>query len=680
MGLPFIDFSDPLLRLAYVCRVDYLVGDQRKKLRIAGPREATGSGLRCDVEGLGYPCNWQGRGGVGSIDRDLGGLHSHVQHQPELTLEIDIGGPADPLLVDAQDGRWNGGEVRLWVVALDNHRRVVAAQERFRGRMDRDPQDVTNRSMKLVAVEGLVGVEERMPRYRFPDHVGPGDDHGWTVGDTAVIGVPGDTGYGNVVNQWHPGTYAAIPLGYASPPSWAGKEIGPVYGNAYGGDTCWRQLVCYGRNERPDVVSGVVYYFFVSPQFDCYVDEAWWEQTSAGVIRGAVDAPNTNTIHFIEAFNNRDPAMGPVGTCARLKTVDGYVDNFSFQPFDRLYAKVAGPGAGIPYATFYGGNIEALRRGAGVSLDAEVLEQLFTVDLGLPDAFGTGAVADWSSSAPNGATTANHYRRFHNNIPSNVGDEVPLVRDVVGELMALVESDLVQRFDPATGERRLYPKRRRPNPMSQGNGQDPDHIIEAAHLLSGHRAQRDAWVLRPDPDGYYSNDFRADGPTHSTHPLLSATDGVSNLTPSKKHSKVVKDELEQQGPQGVVTRTQKGKFWVHHEDTEHDAAHAHTHDLGNGFSDAITIIAGGRAQPQWTVEVEMGHRGFGVELMDVVRYNVSGLRVGDGHCRGVVEDLNRFTVRLTTYHATFFPEGRGGGYDDAHGARIEELETRADPN
>ena len=94
----------------------------------------------------------------------------------------------------------------------------------------------------------------------------------------------------------------------------------------------------------------------------------------------------------------------------------------------------------------------------------------------------------------------------------------------------------------------------------------------------------------------------------------------------------------------------------------------------------MTFLASGRAQPQVSVEVNLGQLGFGVELMDHVRYDIAGLSVGDGHVRRAVEDLGRFGVRLTTYHADFFKDGRGDGGPAGADGQNEDVERHTDPN
>ena len=687
MALPPIDWRTAS-RLAYVVRVEYgWPGEEDPRVaRFCGPKWATGSGLRADVEGLGSPRNYAGRGGECTVERDLGGLASRVQSMPELVLSLDLGGADDPMLAEMQTGRWSGHRLDAWVVQLDTRRRVVAASHRFAGTVDRDPDGVTNQSSKVVATQGFVGIERRMPNYVMPGDMRPGVlEQTYTVGDTSVISAnPGDTGFANVAHMFHPGTYASIPGGYAGNPKWEGVAIGPVYGNAYGGDTCWRELVCYGVNERPDVGSGVAYYFFVSPQFNCYVDEVWWSDPGAGVIRGAVDPPNATTVNQVESFNNHSPLMGPVGTCCVLRTTTGMVDSFVTEPFPELHGKVAGPDAGRVYASgvLYGGAIEALGRQAGKALDHDILGQLFEVDLGLPDTFAAGALADWAASAPQGGTTPLNYRKFHTSIPATTGDTVPLVRDAVGELLALVESDMAQRLDPATNERRMVPRRRRPNPLSVALSHLPDHTITKADLQSGHRAARTAWTRLTDPDGHYANELRAKSATYQTHPLQKPGDPTDNLAPTQHDAATVITEAEQRADagNGVVQRAHRGKHWVHQELTGQDSYHAHAHGTGKGFTDAVAFMAAGRAQPQVAVEVELGQLGFGVELLDTVRYDLAGLVVGDGHVRKAVEDLGRFGVRLTTYHADFFEEGRGGGPAGVGGHNEDVDDSHTDPN
>lgn len=666
-ALPTVDFEKVGARFAYLVRVEYEVAGSARVLRVSGPTRAVGSGVRSDVDGSW--ANYEGRSDGAKVTRSLGPLKNHVQSVPVFSLSLAVSGPGDPLLSDAQTGRW--GTLVVWAVELDSARRVVAAVERFRGRVDRGAPRSTERTVEFQATGGMLGIDERLISYRMPTDLSAGSSTTpYSIGDTQAIGIPSDNGRGNVVNMFHPGTYASIPNGYSSPPSWEGREIGPVYGNAYGADLAWRELVPYGANERPSIVNGRCYYFFVSPQFGCFVDEVWWSNPTNSLIRGAVQIGAATTVHHVETFNNRDERFGPVGTCAVLRTTTGYADDFSADPYPKIFGKVAGPPAGVVVGTLYSGSIELLSRGAGDYVDSDIIERIFE-EVGFPNELGIGAISAFSAGAPSGSSGSNTYRRFHASVPQSVGDEIPMVRDALGELCSMVGADIAQRTDPVDGVRRLFPVRRKPNPVDP----DPDHTVRKGDLLGAHASAVAGWSVRPDPDGHYCSVFSAEGPSFTTHPLQAGSDPSDNLEPSRRYSAEIEIPAELQ--YGRVRRKFRGKFWTHEQLSSGLAAHSHSHGSGGGFDDFAEIAASERGQRQWSVEVEMGPKGFSMELGDSVRLDLPGLELSDGHLRKVQEDLTRWSCRITVYIGSFFAGSHAAPVENEDDETHEDGE---DPN
>jgi hypothetical protein len=651
VALPLLDFSIESLRLVYLVRVEYAWSSRVYVERWAGPTSKTGAGVEADVDG--EPALYRGRLLDDlEIERDLGGLDNAVQTSSSLSFSVALGEEDDGsggFRERVQRGRWLGHKVDVWYARVDDRGRVVSAVHRFTGKVSRDPSEVTEIGFSFDAVETMILLDRRLPAGTWPASTMVS---GWDHKDPCIIGP------GGVEHRWHPGDQGVPGRAYAIAKPDRGKRVGFVFGKSYFDGAIWRETPYYGAQTDPFTPpNGEFLFFFVSPQFDCYVHELRWEKPSAGTVHGCTDATGPGV--FCSSFNNYDPAFGPVGTCVSLTgAVPGLTDYFFLEPYPRMWARVSGPGAGSVYYTDEGGSVGIMQEdplSEATSWDSEIVEHVIASPdmLDSPDALGSGAISDFHSLAPVGANSYGNYRKMASPIPETLGTPPPLVRDVLGELLRMVGADLVVRYDPASGEQRIFPIRRRPNPVQP----DEDVIIHRHWLKDGSHSTIPSYVKESDPDRYYGNAFEATDA--GDHRLLEVVTNLPGSLEPHRASFEVPVEQTEAGANEVVERDDDFSLWAPREEPDRYGA------TGLGFSDVTQRITSDRAQEQIVVKAVLGHYGFGLNLGTVVRFDLARLHVTEpGHVRRMLERPGFNECEIACYHVAFFEGVRSEGAGD----------------
>jgi len=598
-----LDFLRPGLRLGYLIRGEYRAADgSLQVLRLVGPRAVVGTALVLSEPGPG-PAGavlWEGRCSGAKFDETLGGLDQTIQALSDLTLTIELGDPhgtgarADrdnDLRKDVEDGWWANQEVKAWLFDIDHPDRW---EQVFGGRWDRNPDNVTPRGFSIVATGGILDPALRVPGSLLSD----ADQAGWTD-----VSTPGG-------NMWWPNTYHLHP--HLSP-----GYRGLVWGNASGEtDYIWIELLPYGTR-------GTSTYALVTGQPNAYVHEVFYE-SSTGLV---VDVLGEGGV--INTYLQDDPARGPLGTGVQFTSTGLASGNYAYNnPLVdlRCWGRVSGPDMGVNQDPVNLGNY---RTNTGVSVRRvwDILELLFEdpLYLGLGNVFGTGAIAAFASSAPMGFFSDWIYGLCA--LPPEVVQSRPEMRDLLVGMLRPVGADLVQRWDPAAEELRLYPIWRGPRP-----GQTPDRVIREYDL----RVKRPASAaMMDDETGLYANSIRVTSPAFYTAPRVAPE---HQIKVEDKRDSVVNDAVEQGAARfnGVRDGQVDWELWLMHG--------------ANGYVDSAVYALDERSQRQRGMTGKGNYRLMGTLLGDVVRYDVPGVYDESGQARGRALNLELMEVTLRSVH------------------------------
>lgn len=640
--------------------------------RWCGPQTRTTSGFWARIApGIVGPLTyaWEPRITEIETDEDIGGLDNHVQVVSQMSIFVRCGGKDDRsraygssvvsnmlLLEAAQHLRWEGGRCRAWTASINP---VTGRQTSdipvplWTGHVDSEPKEIGLDGFGLSITAGIVAVNADLPLEEIP--AGDESPPEWSHDSDVTVGSYGTS------HTWHPNDYRL------SPSKW-GRFLGLVWGPAKGAGATWpqrqiwKECYFYGRQ-----TTGVTIYQFihVSPQFNCYVHELAYEDPDNSQIQRRVDSSVTLS------FNNYDVARGPIGTNVRIAATTAVVSDWWSEPFPRVVARVSGPGSahetGPADSHCAGDSIQLLAHGTAAEWrDDEILEQIFDM-AGYSAAWGTAALSTFASTAPLGPIYGtDQYRHMGCAVHPEIVDRPPTMRDALGELLFLVQADLVQKPDGA--DLSLFPLRRRPNPVQP----DADHVIRDSDLLTGHGGRMRDWVRLSDPDGIYLTALTVDSPEFLAEPTsVAGGDDTDDLAPTMDYSGTHTDTFEETQLGAVRSAKESLKWWIPtYELPELDA---------HGWNEAVDLAGATRSQRQVVVEVTIGPRGMGMHLGDTVEYDIAGLvpdgaiapgtyaGPGVGHIRRKTVDWATQAVTLTTYHNLFFEGSRAApsGADDA---------------
>jgi hypothetical protein len=637
--------------------------DEPVVVRWCGPAEAMGSGCTAAVPLPGEPtssqavaAHFESRISAVTWTRDLGSLEASVMVLSSLSVSLDVGGtedgrsavggawsayPARPMFdhrtggfatdVLAAEGfrwllqraRWADQPVDLYLCRLDDEGRPVQCQIAGRYVWDRDPSALEIAAGRMSARGAIVGLDERWPVYEWPSapswpgFAGPGA-RAKASGTSAPY-----------VDGYHPGTgnpYSAA-QDYLVQNMDKGATVGLWYGSATSTNYTWRRCPIYGTNAWPGQPADAFVFLYLGPQTDIYARAVYWYQPSTGQVRSVAQIDDGGT-YVCETFENLDPTRGPLGACVVLRVRASEVDSpYNITDEQIFLARCEGPGSGVTWVTHE--NARIMRSGTPLaSRDETILKDVFEQLGHPPSVWGGGAFSDLAADSPLMFASSNVFgwREFHCAVPRQIQGDPPSVRRVLGELLKIVQADLVQKYDPTTGDLALYPVRRRPNPAAPFDPTRPDHrTVREADLADHHGGVLLRWQIDPD-DASYANQYRRRSPAYLTLP-----DTTEDVLEIERTDRVFFDLPAEQGPDArnaIVRKEDGATWWVHETDTTGSAP-------TGGLVDAGDLWARTRAQQGWVTEAPLGPHALGWDLGDCILYDVPGMHLGAGHIRQI---------------------------------------------
>ena len=646
LALP-IDWDKPHLRIAYL--VEGVFRDSvggRHVVRWCGPKDRTGSGLlaRASVDGVavheaislddltqGHPHDkryttaregFEGRLSRCIFDKTLGTLKQNLQAVSQITLTVDLGdddlGPTAQLDVSALrdmavHGRWRGQPVRFTLVDLDDpdHLETVA-----QGSWDRDPTDMTDRSFKMTIDVG----DALPPTLQWPSYQVPNGTDQWIE--------PGSGGMG--LGSW-PKT---VPAAYYLNPDHKGKWLGQLYGGI-SVDSLYRELVIYG-------VDNTVWFALVSPRFDQFCFDVWYEKDGGGLVQCSA------IVSTLICFNNEDPRVGPIGTCMRFTTLG----DFSPTGGARAFGKVAGGPNAISRPATYGptfpygdntlgdnssGHAEAIPDVYGTDTKSKpglVFEDMISTLLGSPQSLHPDSVQDISTFVLNYLPVGSDNRTCA--LPLRLTDEPISFRRAVQGFMQSIPADLVMKRDPSsqTYVRKFYAvPRQQPGDAPVRTFTEADLVVSTPNIGTRHRS---------DPDGVYANATTVETSEYFAEPGSGSSSGEMEVALTRLAELVDLPEQSDTATGLVVEQKIPMLGWNFRDDATFEAV--------------AGLLEAERSRPQPVLEAVHGYPSFRQELGDVIAYAIEGVYSGPGQIRSMRLDLDRQAVTVRSYHQPSVPK------------------------
>tara|TARA_R110000824_G_scaffold180999_4_gene361601 strand:+ start:1365 stop:3098 length:1734 start_codon:yes stop_codon:yes gene_type:complete len=566
----------------------------------------------------------------------MGNIEQHIGAISDLTFSVDISGGSQATVPVAGDlrrdivfGRWKGRGCRIWLLDLDTGDTQIMG----RGTLDRNPSSINANTFQLI-----MNVNPLFTGLDWPQGAIPVDTDGFTF----------NPAFG--VNHWY------APTQYMLNPEHAGRFLGLNFGNGstIGDDYVWKELIPFGRK----VKSLTEHYVFcwVSPQRNCQVTEAYWENTNGSNAPMPVGGLSLETIEFL------DPKMGPPGTCVRIPTSATSTHNFVWwSPAggakSRAFARVKGPNIGqhSHYETDANGNNPVSVYAATGSVRAtvwDVIEDVISRPdmLNMPNVLGTTAIADFKSSLPV-VSSPFELVNLACVVPLDPSDVPIPMREAFGSLAHFFPFDFAQRYDPSADDWRVYP-------VWRSSFSTPPAYYFGVEDMS--RTDPPAISQYDNSDGKYANKVLVGASPHYGHPTVASYAAISagevNIAPLVQESRYEHSDTFEQGPtrEGeVVIASVKTKHWLHHGD--------------KGNSSAAWSMGEERSQPQRTVQGTHGVRSFRVEIGSAIKYDMVGINSDVGMVRRMRYDFDLQQVQITSYHIDHSTERgkpRGSNVDD----------------
>jgi len=638
------DWTNQDLRPIALIRVKYKDRNgETAHARWAGPEGRAGSGLMWeDPDGLVAGVHsWEARtvGGMaleeslGPIDKAelaVGGLTFQIR-APSAPAESDNAtekAAVSKFRDDLNLGRWERAEVIVWL--LD--RSTETAVEFFRGRA-RKGWTVMDDERLTMPVEALPFslADLRLPHTRLP-----GSATEWTN----TITPPGAVSFRN-------------PANFVLHPRYQGKTMGPVIGDFTGDESFgWVEVVPFGTFNFAGSIVG--FFLHVSPLLKCFVRDVAFEGNDGTVT--LLSDLNSQSNDYIRTYEATDPTAGPVGTNCVAKIPSSESPSLQWlNEGRRFWVRAYGYRAGTDdpsdppyYVGDVGGSGEVapdppdLWRARIDDVVEDTLEGSEWTDLS--DVYGTGAIADfWAGRQVFGPS--------FENVSSILGHE-PLpepiaTRDWMAGLALGLGFDFCPRFDPVSGEIRIFPLWRTPGP----------YTVTADWTLSGVDLRRQSpprsiKCVR-DPDGVYANRITV----KSSSRILPPLDTLDAAAQGSGETAIVRVEATEQAAVGdVVERTVTTALYNPKPDGNTPS---------NGFRTISTRIARDLAQPQLVMVAGGGFPLARIQLGDTVRYGIDGYTDKIGQVRSRRIDVGTGEVTLRSHHIVFFNLGtqQEGGSD-----------------
>lgn len=666
MGINFesnVGFESVGLSLAYLVHGKYHdENGVERSVYWCGPPSRVGSGLVAPVPSHPSIDNrskadvgviWESRLSRCSMDMNLGGLDQTIQSVTDLNFNVKIaGGPnnedAEPgeLRRDMIFGRWANKEVYAWLYDLGTGDSQLMA----RGFFDRDPTSINPGVFQVI-----VTVASFVPTLPWPSYQVPSDASEW-----ADDVYPTDNYKANI---------------HVLNPDHAGKHMGPIFGDAEqaqffsadamevqtatlptptsepGSDWIWREAVPYGWN---NAAGGQRYVFALAAiEPDCYVHEVRYQYLAPSAFLRPVRA------EYI-VIRQDDANNGPIGTVVRFRFTllgaHGGPVVWWMGPKCKVFVRISGRNFGEVTSTANGVPEYSLNPNPSPKYKVwNILEDIFSqpwylrhaldeLSPGLPARiWGTGALSDFRANAPNiHGPDQDQWTSMACAVPIDLTDRPMSLREGLGTLAASFPFDIVQRYDEAVLDMRMYPVWR------TGIGDVPDRVFTL-----GEMAQTDPPNITQtsDPEGDYGNAIVIVTAKKYVQPLtetgLDGTNsGVDEIDPTAKKQFTVNDNFEQAPPQAGahIPLEIKLEEWHH----EGDA----------GDSRAAWNLGLERAQPQRVIQATHGVRSFGLEMGSAIQYDIVGVNRDVGMVRKMRFDYDQQRVQVTSLHTSHYSSVR----------------------
>lgn len=655
------------LNLAYLFEATYHdENGVERMVHWCGPKARVGSGLSIPVpvhSGDGSPvtCVWEARLNRCSLDLTMGNIDQTIGSISDLSFTVDISGGSQASVPVAGDlrrdivfGRWRGRQCRIWTYDLDTGDTAIMG----RGTFDRDPSSIGASSFQIVVDISPLLATDVWPVGRIP--VNTNEFTAPTVGSYWY-----PTQF--YISPEHEGRYLGLNFG-------DGPLIESNYSSPPSDNWVWKEVVPYGRRTSPVGPLGSHYvYAWVSPQFNCFVDEIWYENSEAAQHEDAVPIINTTNI---ETFENRNPNVGPIGTIVRFfasETDPAIPQNpLGFRwwegSFPRVTARVSGIGAGQVDTSqtpvdFNGSPVSgaAIYKRSQSTVRATVwtiIEDTITRPelLNKSNVLGTNSISDFKNSAPV-VTDPVAWGNMACTVPRDISDRPLPAREAFGELARSFPFDFAQKYDTVADDWRWFPVWR------SGFTTPPKYIFGVEDMS---RTDAPAVAQYSDADGKYANEVLVDTISYIGATVYPIPSGDSNTVPQFmpeisrarfRHNDTFEQLPTKEGE--VVTVDVKMKHWQHYGDA--------------GNSSSAWQIGEERSQPQRTVQATHGVRSFRVQLGEAIQYDMIGINSDVGMVRKMRYDFDLQQVQITSYHIDHStPTSRPRGSSDANNERPDE--------
>jgi hypothetical protein len=626
-----IDWTSQSLRLVYLVAADFYYDGGTRTARWCGPTSRCGGGgLVLEDPDTGTREQWEARLSGGRLDRDLGGLMEGLARVASASFSVDAGGPDSAgLRAQIRDGRWVNRPVRLWLHDLDSG----AWQHGGTGEVDREPTAWGDGSFSFS-----------MRIWPFPDATRwPSDEVPRSVPTTWD---PDDDPSVPSGEKWHPSNGQAE--SYQINGDHRGKQLGRLFGGMPTPGLLpgiAAEIVPYGMlTQTADYI-----FCWISSVELCFAAMVWWEADDG------VFTQSANATAEARTFINRDPTRGPLGTCVRIR-MDSLADSEKPRWWapdvthsirgegagHRIYALLVGPG----YADFPPGwdalTAPFLTPTFGTPTStipastypwrgdyAKLLEDLDSAPWlnSIGPFLGTNAIADFVAAAP-----TYHVDGLECRIPYALIDDPPSMREVVGELMTVLQADLCWRLDTATERMAIYPIWRGPRP-----GQPVDWTITAAELVRVEQPRPLQWD--DDPFRDYATRVVVKTPSVGlTYPFASPPAGIGATTTYNGLYLSVAEESAA-GYGGKLRKGIDRRYWL---------------DTGSGAS--ARNAGEHHCQRQRQSVGTLGPRGMQVQQGDLIAYSIDDYPTAAGQVRKTAWDLDAVTATIAALHIEAFPD------------------------
>tara|TARA_R110000824_G_scaffold7944_1_gene36240 strand:- start:2063 stop:3907 length:1845 start_codon:yes stop_codon:yes gene_type:complete len=610
------------------------------------------------------------------MDMNLGGLEENIQSITDLNFNVKIaGGPnnedAEPgeLRRDMIFGRWANKEVYAWLYDLGTGDSQLLA----RGFFDRDPTSINPGVFQVT-----VTVAPFVPTLPWPSYQIPSDTSEW---DSNIHPTNNYKANVLVLNPDHAGKHMGPIFGDADQAQFFSADAMEVRfgtGNIPGSDWIWREIVPYGWNNAP--LSSRYIFALAAIEPDCYVHDVVIQRLGTGTSDDATATLAPTRMEYV-VLKQEDVNNGPIGTVVRFRvTLAGLYPNpfvWWMGPKCKVFARISGRNFGVVTSTTDGVPEYSLNTNPSPKYKVwNILEDIFSqpwylrhaldeLSPGLPARiWGSGALADFRATAPNiHGPDQDQWTSMACAVPVDITERPMSLREGLSTLAASFPFDIVQRYDDAVLDMRMYPIWRR------GIGDVPDRVFTLGEMA---KTDPPNITQLSDPNGEYGNAILNVTAKKYVQPLTITTmeasnSGVDQIDPTAKKQFTVNDIFEQSPSQAGATIPLdiELKEWHH----EGDA----------GDSRASWNLGLERAQPQRVIQATHGVRSFGLDMGSTIQYDIVGVNRDVGMVRKMRFDYDRQVVQVTSLHTSHYSSVRSRANVDESYRGDTRRESPSDP-